>query len=91
MYVCLKCDIMFCYTGDFSRPREEMEQLALNCGACVRQQVNGKTGYLVEGDISDLPDWAVTRKHGKAKVLIEQGKKIQVISCLLYTSPSPRD
>lgn len=57
-----------------------MEQLALNCGACVRQQVNGKTGYLVEGDISDLPDWAVTRKHGKAKVLIEQGKKIQVIS-----------
>lgn len=73
-------EMNFCYTGSFSKTREEMEQEALNCGGCVRQQVNGKTAYLVLGNIEDLPEWAVERKYGKAKQLIEQGKPLKIIS-----------
>lgn len=73
-------NVRFCFTGGFSIPRESMESLASSVGAMVQQKgVNGRTNYLVKGDISDLPEWALERKIGKAEELSSSGKNIKVI------------
>lgn len=73
-------DVRFCFTGGFSIPRESMEALAASVGAMVQQKgVNGRTNYLVKGDVSDLPEWALERKIGKAEELSSSGKNIKVI------------
>lgn len=77
-------NVVFAFTGSFSAPRESMEQKALNLGAIVRGNVSRNTDYLVVGDISDLPDWAVARKSGKADELIGQGRKVRKITESAY-------
>ena len=73
-------DISFVYTGGFTIPRSEMESLAVSVGAIPRAKVTSKTDYLVVGDVSELPQWALDRKLGKANELIEKHGKIQKIS-----------
>ena len=73
-------DISFVYTGGFTIPRSEMESLAVSVGAIPRAKVTSKTDYLVVGDVSELPQWALDRKLGKANELIEEHGKIQKIS-----------
>lgn len=70
----------FCFTGDFDLPREEIEELARSVGGMVQDKVNGKTEFLVQGDITGLPEWAVERKTGKAEELIEAGQNLRIIS-----------
>lgn len=69
----------FCFTGEFSVSREEMIENVISVGALPREQVSGKTTYLVVGDVSDLPEWAIERKKGKAEELQQAGKPIQII------------
>lgn len=69
----------FCFTGEFLAERHELEAMAPLVGACVRNEVNGKTAYLVKGDVSHYPDWAVARKYGKAMELAGTGKPIKII------------
>lgn len=73
-------DISFVYTGGFTIPRSEMESLAVSVGAIPRAKVTSKTDYLVVGDVSELPQWALDRKLGKANEFIEKHGKIQKIS-----------
>jgi len=56
-----------------------MEALAQSVGGVLREKISGRTSYLVKGDVSDLPDWALDRKLHKAEELIEAGKGIQII------------
>ena len=73
-------DTRFCFTGDFSIGRESMETLATSVGALVqKKEVNGRTNYLVKGDVSALPEWALDRKLRKADDLSKAGKKIKTI------------
>ena len=69
----------FCFTGSFSIDRAAMESLAQSVGGVLREKISGRTSYLVKGDVSDLPDWALDRKLHKAEELIEAGKGIQII------------
>lgn len=69
----------FCFTGSFSIDRSAMEALAQSVGGVLREKISGRTSYLVKGDVSDLPDWALDRKLHKAEELIEAGKGIQII------------
>ena len=71
----------FCFTGSFSLDREAMEKLAVSVGALVQEkEPNGKTSYLVKGDVSDLPEWALERKLRKAESLSAAGKPVKIIS-----------
>ena len=69
----------FCFTGSFSIDRAALEALAQSVGGVLREKISGRTSYLVKGDVSDLPDWALDRKLHKAEELIEAGKGIQII------------
>jgi len=70
----------FCFTGSFSLEREAMENLALSVGALVQEkEPNGKTAYLVKGDVSGLPEWALERKLRKAESLSAAGKPVKII------------
>lgn len=69
----------FCFTGSFSIDRAAMEALAQSVGGVLREKISGRTSYLVVGDVSDLPEWALDRKLHKAEDLIEAGKGIQII------------
>lgn len=69
----------FCFTGSFSIDRAAMEALAQSVGGVLREKISGRTSYLVKGDVSDLPEWALDRKLHKAEELIEAGKGIQII------------
>lgn len=73
-------NVRFCFTGSFSISREAMEALAQSVGAQVQQkEVNGRTGYLVKGDVAGLPDWALARKLDKAEELAAAGKPVRII------------
>lgn len=72
-------NISFAYTGAFSLSREEMEALALSVGAVTRTKVSSKTDYLVVGDVTELPEWAIARKIGRADELIASGGKVRKI------------
>lgn len=70
----------FCFTGAFSLDRMAMESLVLSVGAQVQEKgVSRNTNYLVKGDITGLPDWALDRKLHKAEALIAAGKPIEII------------
>lgn len=69
-------DKNFAFTGDFFLDRDYLEGLLKDVGANLREKVNTKTVYLVVGDISHLPEWAVARKLGKANELIAEGQNI---------------
>ena len=60
-------------------PREAMESLALSVGAVKRENVSSVTDFLVVGDTSDLPDWALGRKLRKAEAIEQQGGRIKRI------------
>lgn len=66
----------FAFSGDFLTDREHLEELVHTVGANKRDKVNSKTDYLVTGDLSNLPDWALARKSGKANDLIAAGQHI---------------
>ena len=72
-------NVSFVYTGRFSMPREAMESLALSVGAVKRENVSSVTDFLVVGDTSDLPDWALGRKLRKAEAIEQQGGRIKRI------------
>ena len=73
-------DKTFCFTGDFSSGRENVENMVGTVGGLLREKVSGKLNYLVVGDISDLPDWAIERKYQKADEFISSGKNIKKIT-----------
>lgn len=68
----------FVFTGDFQSNREELEAMLDGVGANKRDKINGKTAYLVKGNIENLPQWAVERKYLKALPLSESGN-LQII------------
>lgn len=70
----------FVFTGDFEHEREKLEGFLDAVGANLRQDVNGKTDYLVVGDLKNLPLWAVERKYYKAQEKIKAGSNIQIIT-----------
>lgn len=72
-------DVSFVYTGNFSIDRQKMMNMAISVGAFARQSVSGKTDYLVVGDVSTFPGWALDRKLNKAKAMQENGGKIKII------------
>lgn len=72
------------FTGDFSTDRNKLEEMLASVGALLRQSVTSKTDYLVVGDLTDLPDFALERKSYKADQMIAQGGKIQKITELEY-------
>lgn len=73
-------DKNFTFTGDFSDDRDQLEDLLEGVGANLREKVNTKTAYLVVGDISHLPEWAIERKYNKAQALIESGQHITILN-----------
>ena len=73
-------DKNFVFTGDFLSNRRELENAVEKVGANLRTEVNGNTDYLVAGDVTHLPQWAVERKYLKAKELIEKGGKLRIIT-----------
>lgn len=70
----------FVFTGEFDHEREKLEGFLDAVGANLRQDVNGKTDYLVVGDLKNLPLWAVERKYYKAQEKIKAGSNIQIIT-----------
>ena len=70
----------FVFTGDFDHERKKLESFLDAVGANLRQDVNGKTDYLVVGDLKNLPLWAVERKYYKAQEKIKAGSNIQIIT-----------
>lgn len=73
-------DKNFVFTGDFLSNRRELENAVEKVGANLRTEINGNTDYLVAGDVTHLPQWAVERKYLKAKELIEKGGKLRIIT-----------
>lgn len=73
-------DKTFCFTGDFASGRENVEGMVGTVGGVLREKVSTKLNYLVVGDISGLPDWAIERKYKKAEDLIAAGNHIEKIS-----------
>lgn len=73
-------DVKFCFTGIFSVNRSQIENMAATVGGLIQSKVNSATDYLVVGDISTLPEWAVERKFEKAKTLQAQRKKVKIIN-----------
>lgn len=73
-------DKNFVFTGDFLCDREELEGMLEQVGANLRTSVNTKTAFLVAGDTSHLPEWALDRKLRAAEALIEKGQDLQIIS-----------
>lgn len=69
-------DKNFVFTGDFLTDREKLQDLLKSVGANLRTEVNSRTVYLVVGDLSHLPDWALARKSGAADERIAQGQPI---------------
>ncbi len=69
-------DKNFVFTGDFLTEREKLQDLLKSVGANLRTDVNGRTAYLVTGNLSNLPDWALARKSGAADERIAQGQPI---------------
>lgn len=79
-------DKNFVFTGEFQHDRAKLEEILKTVGANLRDKVNGNTDYLVVGELKNLPQWAVDRKHGKAKELAVAGKKVQIIDEKKYLS-----
>ncbi len=76
-----------CFTGSFSLDREAMEKLALSVGALIQEKnPTRNTAYLVKGDVSELPEWAIERKLGKAEALVAAGKPVEIINESEYLS-----
>ncbi len=73
-------DKNFVFTGDFSDDRDQLEDLLESVGANLREKVNTKTVYLIVGDTSHLPEWAIERKYSKAQALIESGQHITILN-----------
>lgn len=73
-------DKNFVFTGDFLCDREKLGGMLEQVGANLRSSVNTKTAFLVVGDTSNLPDWALDRKLHVAESLIEKGQDLQIIS-----------
>lgn len=69
-------DKNFAFTGDFLTDREKLQDLLKSVGANLRGEVNGRTAYLVVGDLSHLPEWAVARKSTEADARIAKGQPI---------------
>ena len=63
-----------------------MEKMLEDVGANLRYKVNSNTDFLVVGDISSLPEWAIERKSGAADRLISLGKKVKKINENEYIS-----
>lgn len=70
----------FSFTGEFETSRKKLEKMLSEVGAVLAKSVEKDTNYLVKGDISDFPDWALERKLYKAEDMIKNGSSIQIIS-----------
>ena len=70
----------FVFTGYFKSSRSELENMVPTVGGLLRDKVSGKTNYLVLGSLEGFPDCAVERKFLKAKSLIDEGRRITVVS-----------
>lgn len=73
-------DKTFVFTGKFELRRENLEGMLTTVGALLRDRPTGKTNYIVVGDTSDYPEWAISRKLGRVDELIADGKAISKIS-----------
>lgn len=76
----------FVFTGLFQGDRDVLEKMLEDVGANLRYKVNSNTDFLVVGDISSLPEWAIERKSGAADRLISLGKKVKKINENEYIS-----
>ena len=56
----------------------------------IVQKQHQRTGELTDGIIKRILTKSKTHPHG-IKVMLDTGEVGRVQSCLLYTSPSPRD
>lgn len=70
----------FVFTGEFSIPRQAMIANLEAAGGLPRTQVNSHTDYLVVGDVSKLPGWALDRKLNAAKAIAEKNGRVQLIA-----------
>lgn len=70
----------FAFTGEFETSRKKLEKMLQEVGAVLAKSVEKDTNYLVKGDISDFPDWALERKLYKAEDFITSGSSIKIIS-----------
>lgn len=61
------------FTGDFKMDRHQLEDMLENVGAVLKNSVTKKLDYLVVGDVSHLPEWALERKINKADRYISEG------------------
>lgn len=64
------------FTGDFKTDRSQLEEMLEKVGAILKNSVTKKLDYLVVGDVSCLPDWALERKINKANRYIGEGCSI---------------
>ena len=76
----------FVFTGLFQGDRDVLEKMLEDVAANLRYKVNSNTDFLVVGDISSLPEWAIERKSGAADRLISLGKKVKKINENEYIS-----
>jgi DNA polymerase-3 subunit epsilon len=70
------------FTGDFSQPRERLEEAAKRVGLNVRSGVSRTTNYLVVGDtaVPKLVFFQPSKKRETAEMLNTQGAIIQILS-----------
>lgn len=72
---------IFCFTGESSKPRSELEAIVAGLGGVVRSSVSTKTDYLVVGHEGN-PCWAFScygRKIEEAIEIRKNGGKVQIV------------
>lgn len=76
----------FAFTGDFIEDRANLENMLSEVGAIFQNSVNTNTDFLVVGNISNLPEWAIERKYGKAREIYDKKGIIKILSETKYLS-----
>ncbi len=76
----------FAFTGDFIEDRTNLENMLSEVGAILQTSVNTNTDFLVVGNISNLPEWAIERKYGKAREIYDKKGIIKILSETKYLS-----
>lgn len=76
----------FAFTGDFIEDRANLENMLSKVGAILQTSVNTNTDFLVVGNISNLPEWALERKYKKAREIYDKKGIIKILSETKYLS-----
>ncbi len=73
-------DKTFVFTGEFVSGRSNVENMVGTVGGILRDTVTKRLDYLVVGDITNLPVWAIARKLRKSEELISAGSEIKKVT-----------